>query len=140
MNLGKRLYTRVGYDDINETFWNKASVEKMLTMEAMGNASSGYAKYRQFLRSAGAATERDQRLAAVFQKTFREHYGWGMVFCTFHRMFTFLSIALHLLVVHAFTGARRSSLPPPSPLPSASSSGRYTPSSSTGTRCSGAVA
>ena len=110
MNLGKRLYTRVGYDDINETFWNKANVEKMLTMEAMGGASSGYAKYRQFLRSAGAATERDQRLAAVFQKTFREHYGWGMVFCNFHRMFTFLSIALHLLVVHAFTGFQRPAL------------------------------
>ena len=55
---------------------------------------------------AGAATERDQRLAAVFQKTFREHYGWGMVFCTFHRMFTFLSITLHLLVARVYRARR----------------------------------
>jgi hypothetical protein len=110
MNLGKRLHARVGYDDVNEAFWSKKSIAKMLTMDAMGGASSTYARFRQFLRSAHASRDRDQRLAAVFEKTFREHYGWAMVFCNFHRMFTFLSLAFHVLVVHAFAGFSRPTL------------------------------
>ena len=104
MDVNKRLHKRVGYDDINEAFWNKETIKKMLSMEAMGGATSAYAKFRQFLRSAAAATEQDQRLASIFKKTFREHLGWGMVFCSFYRIFTFLSLAFHLLVVHAFSG------------------------------------
>ena len=77
MTLTKRIHARVGYDDINEAFWSKETIGKMLTMDAMGGATSVYAKFRQFLRSAAAATERDQRLAAVFGKTYREHLGWG---------------------------------------------------------------
>ena len=50
----------------------------------------------------GRREHRDGRLAAVFE-AFREHVGWGMVFCNFHRMFT-LSVCFHLLVVHAFAG------------------------------------
>ncbi len=110
MNLGKRLHARVGYDDVNEAFWSKKTIAKMLTMDAMGGASSTYARFRQFLRSAHASRDRDQRLAAVFEKTFREHYGWAMVFCNFHRMFTFLSLAFHVLVVHAFAGFSRPTL------------------------------
>ena len=105
MNLGKRLYTRVGYDDINETFWNKASVEKMLTMERW-NASSGYAKYRQFLRSAGAAAGAIDA-SPPSSRRLSTNTTAGEWSSAFHHMFTFLSIALHLLVVHAFTGFRR---------------------------------
>ena len=105
MTLTKRLHARVGYDDINEFFWDKVSMQKMLRSEpTFHGAASAYARYRHFLRTFGAAKHRDGRLAAVFQKTFREHVGWGMVFCNFHRMFTFLSVCFHLLVVHAFAG------------------------------------
>ena len=105
MTLTKRLHARVGYDDINEFFWDKVSMQKMLRSEpTYHGAASAYARYRHFLRTFGAAKHRDGRLAAMFQKTFREHVGWGMVFCNFHRMFTFLSVCFHLLVVHAFAG------------------------------------
>ena len=39
----------------------------------------------------------------VFLPTSATALGRGMVFCNFHRMFTFLSLCFHLLVVHAFT-------------------------------------
>ena len=67
-------------------------------------AVSAYAKFRHFCVTAHGASERDRRLSAVFEKTFQEHLGWGMVFVNFHRMFTFLSVAFHVLIVHAFVG------------------------------------
>jgi len=39
----------------------------------------------------------------MFLTTYARALGRGMVFCNFHRMFTFLSLCFHLLVVHAFT-------------------------------------
>ena len=105
MTLTKRLHARVGYDDINEAFWDKATMMKMLRSEpTFHGAASAYARFRHFLRAKDAAKHHSGRLAGVFRKTFREHLGWGMVFCNFHRMFTFLSVCFHLLVVHAFAG------------------------------------
>jgi len=49
MTLTRRIHARVGYDDINEAFWSKETIGKMLTMDAMGGATSGYAKFRRGL-------------------------------------------------------------------------------------------
>ena len=66
MTLTKRLHARVGYDDINEFFWDKVSMQKMLRSEpTFHGAASAYARYRHFLRTFGAAKHRDGRLAAV---------------------------------------------------------------------------
>ena len=40
---------------------------------------SAYARFRHFCRTAHGASERDKRLSSVFEKTFQEHLGWGMV-------------------------------------------------------------
>jgi hypothetical protein len=110
MNLAKRLHRRVGYDDVNETFWRRDAVAAMfegvdVPVAAGADAVvSAYARFRHFCRTAHGASERDRRLSSVFEKTFQEHLGWGMVFVNFHRMFTFLSVAFHMLIVHAFVG------------------------------------
>ena len=111
MNLGKRLHARVGYDDVNEFFWKQTSVkvlfENVLVPATPGQqeqVTGAYARFRHFCRTAQTATDKNQRLASVFSKTFQEHLGWGTVFVNFHRMFTFLSIVFHFLVVHAFVG------------------------------------
>ena len=113
MTLGKRLNTRVGYDDVNELFWTQKTCEVLFqdvqVPAEQGNdpVVSAYARFRHFLRTSNASNDKDQRLSSVFKKTFREHQGWGAVFVNFHRMFTFLSIAFHLLVVHAFVGFKQ---------------------------------
>ena len=83
MNLAKRLHRRVGYDDVNETFWRRDAVAAMfegvdVPVAAGADAVvSAYARFRHFCRPAGGASERDKRLSSVFEKTFQEHLGWG---------------------------------------------------------------
>ena len=110
MNLTKRLHRRVGYDDVNETFWRRDAAARLFegvdvpVAPGAEPAVSAYAKFRHFCVTAHGASERDRRLSAVFEKTFQEHLGWGAVFVNFHKMFTFLSVAFHVLIVHAFVG------------------------------------
>lgn len=103
------LHLRMGYDDMNETFLDVAKLRKMLSMEAE-TGTSYYAKFRQFLRVAGAAKEKDQSLSSVFKKTYREHLGWTTMFVNFHRFFVLLALLMHVMVVHAFTGFSRPEL------------------------------
>ena len=103
------LHLKMGYDDINETFLDVAKLRKMLSMEAE-TGTSHYAKFREFLRVAGAAKEKDQSLSSVFKKTYREHLGWTTMFVNFHRFFVLLALLMHVMVVHAFTGFSRPEL------------------------------
>jgi len=104
-----QLHLSLGYDDINETFIDMAKIQRMLSMDAEKGTSS-YARFRQFMRSAGAAKDQDQSLSEIFKKTYREHLGWMTMYINFHRQFTLLSILLHFMVVHAFSSFKRPDL------------------------------
>jgi len=103
------LHLALGYDDINETFVDMSKIQRMLSMEPESGTSS-YARFRQFMRFAGSAQDKDQSLSQVFKKTYREHLGWMTMYVNFHRQFTLLAVLFHLMVVHAFHGLKRPEL------------------------------
>lgn len=101
MKSAAPLHLRMGYDDMNETFIDVSKLKRMLNIDAEMGTSS-YAKFRHFVRTAGAAKEKDQSLSVVFRKTYREHLGWMTMYVNFHRIFALLSLMMHVMIVHAF--------------------------------------
>ena len=103
MKSAAPLHLRLGYDDINEAFLDVTKIRMMLD-EAAPQGASSYARFRQFMRTAGSAKENDRNLSRVFKKTHREHLGWMTAYINFQRMFLLLMLMFHGMVVHAFYG------------------------------------
>ena len=92
------LADRPMYDDINEFFWQRENVDRLLGGRRMlQRPGEGYAALRDSLARG------EEKLSTLFRKTFWERPTWLSVLHAFQRVFHFNAIALHVMATYAFT-------------------------------------
>ena len=86
---------RAMYDDVNEFFWRRENVDRLLDGKA--TTARGYAALRT------ALARGEGPLSTMMGKTFYEHPSWLSVFHTFDRVFLLNALAMHIMTVLALT-------------------------------------
>ncbi|KAL3933383.1 MAG: hypothetical protein SGPRY_000300 [Prymnesium sp.] len=90
-----KLSERAMYDDVNEFFWSRSKIRQLITRPAKNSNML-------FPELLSKLAEPD-RLLLLNRKSFVEHSSWLVVMYTFHRMLLLNILAVHVMVVLAFT-------------------------------------
>ena len=99
---------RVMYDDVNEFFWSRSKIEKLLNHPQHGLAlgKSAHLAYEALRSTLRAANESDggpaHELSKLFTKTFKETVSVARVLYVFSRVLILHSAAWHACLVTAF--------------------------------------